>query len=377
MLVLAVLIGLSPVIGLRAQELLARNDFNNGYEAVRLSAMVRASDLIGTTVWDQQGHRLGRIEDFLADPSSWRVICALIRPANLYGPREYYVALPARSFTVAGDNRAIVDATITNFIGLPRFPVDPATDAKVMSKALKEVFDRFNQKIYWDEKAGVPRMVRCAIWMGMDVDDQSGVNVGRLTDFLIDLPAERVVFGAVSFFGLDSNTHVMPPGVLAFAPNIGALILEMDDGRVAALAKGDPFLWTKTVDPAWVTSVYHAFGQEIKLQPAPPLDLAVAKARAQRVSPPAPPPPPAPRVIVWPTVPEDPAVAPADLAGAVMTAIIHANPANAGLGLKASANGDTITLSGTAASEEKKRELGRIAESVAGAGKVVNEIQVK
>ena len=354
-LALAVLIGVTSAGIARGQQL-ARNNFMDGYPEQRLSLMVRASDVIGTTVWDHDGHRLGRIQDFLVDPASWRVICALIRPANLYGPKEYFVAVPARSFTVADADHAIVDATVTNFIGLPRFPVDPTKDAAAMSKSLKQMFDRFGQTIYWDEKKGLSQIVRCDTWLGMEVNDQSGVNVGHLADFLIDLPAERVVFAAVNFFGWDSNTHVLPPEALSVATDSTGLLLEMGDARVAALANNDAFLWTKTADPAWVASVYRAFGEQLPLEPSPSLDAAIAGIRA-----PADPLPPEPN---------------ANLERAVMSAFVHADPVNGVLDIKVSAVENKVILSGQVGSERQKRALDKIAKRVAGVGEVTNQIEV-
>lgn len=355
-LALAAFIGVALPGGARGQQL-ARNDFAAGYPAQRLNLMVRTSEVIGTMVWDHEGHRLGRIQDFLMDPTSWRVICALIRPVNLYGPKEYYVAVPARSFVVAGADRAVVDATVTNFIGLPRFPVDPTKDAAAMSKALQQMFDRFGQKIYWDDKKGLSQIVRCDTWLGMEVNDQSDANVGHLADFLIDLPAERVVFGAVDFFGWDSNIHVLPPEVLSVAPDGTSLHLQMGEGRVAALANNDAFLWTKTADPAWVASVYRAFGEQFPLTTSPSLDPAIARVRA-------------------PADPPSSVEANSKLEHAVMTAFIHANPANGVMDIKVSAVENDVTLSGEVGSQRQKGDLERIAEHVAGVGKVTNQIKV-
>jgi sporulation protein YlmC with PRC-barrel domain len=371
-LALAALLGLAAAGGADGQQL-ARNDFAGGYPEQRLALLVRTSDIIGTMVWDHEGRRLGRIQDFLVDPASWRIVCALIRPVNLYGPKDYFVAVPARSFVSADAERAVVDATVTNFIGLPRFPMDANRDAAAMSQSLKQMFDQFGQKVYWDEKKGLAQIVRCGTWLGMEVNDQSGVNVGSLADFVLDLPAERVVFAAVDFFGWDSNIHILPPGALSAAPNSGSLRLEMDNARVAGFANSDAFLWTKTSDPAWVGSVYRAYGEQFPLAPAPSLDAAIARVRAP--ADPHPLPPPTPRLS--PAMPSGEASPEVNLARAVMIAIIHADAANAALEIKASAKDDKVTLTGQVKSEEQKSALGRIAERVAGTGRVVNQLEVK
>ena len=214
-------------------------------------------------------------------------------------------------------------------------------------------------------------MLRCSTWLGDEVDDQSGVNVGGLTDFMIDLPAERVVFAAVTFFGWDANTHVLPPGALSAGPDGNRLRLAMDGPKLAAVVDSDEFVWTETADPAWVAEVYRAYGKQIVLEAPPSLDAAVARVRAPIEPPPAPPETAA-------MMPE--AIAPdTNLARAVMTAIIQADPANVALaqGIKVTVAGDRVVLTGPVGSTQQKSSLGWIAEGVAGVGKVSNELEVK
>lgn len=344
---------------------IARNDFNRGYPTQRLNLMVRTSDVLGTMVWDQQGHRLGRIQDFLVDPDSWRIVCALLRPADLYGPAEYYVAVPARSFVTVDADRAVVSTTVTNFVGLPRFHTEATNDAADMSKAVKLMYDRFGQETYWDASNGLAKLVRCRVWLDMEVADQSGKDIGRLSDFVLDLPAERVVFAAVTFFGWESDLHVMPPQALSVATNGGSLVLPLDAGRVGGFLEGDVFLWTKVADPAYVSAVYRAFGQQLDLAPPPALDAALAKVRE-----PLPPPPP-----MFPPV----ASPETNLPRGILTAFIQEDMANvdAAQSIKVTVVDGNVTLAGRVDNEQQRRDLLRIAERLAGAGKVTNQLEVK
>lgn len=365
MLVLITLLGLLTE-WTYAQPELARNDFVSGYPAGRLNLLTRASDLIGTTVYDQQGRRLGRIHDFLADPASWRIVCALLRPANLYGPKEYFVAVPARCFRAAGASGAILNVPVTNFIALPRFSADPSQDARAMSRSLVAMYDRFGQKVYWDTNTGLAQIVRCGTWMGMDVQDRSGANVGTLRDFMIDLPAERVVLAAANFFGWQSDIHVMPPQALNAEPGGQGLRLEINQERLAGFANSDAFVWNKTADPAWVASVYRAYGQSLTLSPEPSSDAALAAVRD------------------WtgpgstsPQLNDEAGTHNPALAEAVLKAFIEKDLAYSGLDIKISVSGSQVTLTGNVPSARQKADLGKIAEQVAGSGNVVNLLEVK
>src|SRR6185503_5580626 len=72
-----------------------------GYPENRLGLLRPSSKLMNTPVWDREQHQLGRIKDLVVDLSSGRVLCALVAPANLFGPTNYFVAVPAKCFTLA------------------------------------------------------------------------------------------------------------------------------------------------------------------------------------------------------------------------------------------------------------------------------------
>ncbi len=368
----ALLLGASPA-ALRAQTF-ARNDFSGNYQAQRLSLTVKLSDVMGTMVWDQQGHRIGRIEDLLVDPDSWRVLCALIRPVNLYGPKEYFIGIPAKCFVTVDPDRAVVDATVTNAIGLPRFRAEGVWDAAAMSASLKPMFERFGQKIYWDEKKGLPRLVRCAVWMDMDVTDGSDVNVGRLADFVVDLPAQRVVFTAIAFFGSDANTHVVPPAALSVAPDGGSLVLPMDPARKLSLLNPDDFQWVKITDPVWVAAVYRAYGQQIDLEHGPVLDNAIVRSRDEpltEIPTDLPVPSSMPRVFV--------AAPPENLPRAIMTAFIQEDLGNfkAAQNIKVTVLDGNVTLTGRVDNEAQRQSLLSIAQRLAGVGKVTSQLEAR
>ena len=102
---LAVMPGVAAEQGTQPETTGAQWDFATNYPPARLSYLTRASDLIGTPVWDRAGHKLGKIEDFVVDWNSGRVYCALIWPQHLYGASNYYIAVPAKCFVAAEASR--------------------------------------------------------------------------------------------------------------------------------------------------------------------------------------------------------------------------------------------------------------------------------
>ena len=139
---MAIMLGLMAALNpARAQEPAnaPRPGFTEAYPANRLSVLQRATDLMGAEVRDRENHKLGRIADLVVDCSSWRVICALVAPANFYGATEYFIAIPAKSFVSADTSLAVVDTNMTNLLGLPPFKSD-GWDAAAVYKSLTNAY---------------------------------------------------------------------------------------------------------------------------------------------------------------------------------------------------------------------------------------------
>ncbi len=366
---------LLPVLrGNAAEPAAARPDYATAYPLERLGLLTKASDLIDAPVWDLAGHKLGKIEDFVLDWNSGRVYCVLVWPQHLYGPSDYYVAVPAKSFVsvdiardATGATRAVVNTNTKSLIGLPRF-VRSGWDTASVSNAVAEAYRQFGQPLSWDEKAGPGAVGRYSSLMGVDVNNRANVNIGTLSDLVFDLPTERIMFAMVAFYGEDRNEHPVPFPAVTVAPDRQNLIVDVDNSKVGGLVNPDDFLGVKMTDPFWVAEEFWSYGKR------PGFD---AEQWAQWVAPPR---------------PENNAPSPAAeavrpmqftgdkrLAGTVMVAIIAADLDNAVLAenISIAADDGVVTLTGRVPTVALKSNWGKVAAGVGGVSSVRNELEVK
>jgi sporulation protein YlmC with PRC-barrel domain len=365
---LAVLPGVAAEQGIQSESPVVQRDFATNYPPERLSYLTRASDLIGTPVWDRTGHALGRIEDFVVDWNSGRVYCALIWPQHLYGASNYFIAVPAKCFVAADASRAVINTNLPTLIGSTRF-LRAGWDATAVSNAVAEAYRRFGEPLSWDEKSGPGAVGKYSDLMGVEVNNRANVNIGNLADLVFDLPTERIMFAVVSFYGVDHNLHGVPFSAVSIASDRKNLVVDVDDSKVGALVNPDDFLRVKMTDPFWVADQFWAYGKEPGFskeawtQPAAPTSIAA-------VAPEKPTP-----VVINP----EPLSGDVKLARAVMVSIIQADLANADLvrGIKISAVDGVVTLSGSVPGGALKSAWEKIAGSVAGVGSVKNELEIK
>jgi sporulation protein YlmC with PRC-barrel domain len=366
---MAIVLGLMAVMNpALAQEPVsaARAGSSDAYPAYRLNFLQRATDLTGAEVRDRQGHKLGKIADLVVDCTSWRVICALVKPANFYGATEYYIAVPAKSFFSAGTNRAVVDVNMTNLLGLPRFKSD-GWDAAAIYSSLTNAYARFNQPLPWNEQTGLGRLALCGNLLDMEVNT-GNVNVGRVADLMMDLAGERVMFAVIAFYGSDENLHLVPPGAMTLDANETSYQLKIESAQVGELVNRQEFLWRDLADPERASANYRAYGRELAFDASAAGTLESSRKLVRDYVPPP--------VVVTNAEVENPD---AEMTRKVWKAILEADLDNGFLAkeMKISTVNGKVTLTGRVGQEKERGGFGTIAEGVAGAENVKNELEVK
>jgi sporulation protein YlmC with PRC-barrel domain len=349
-------------------------DFATNYPPERLSYQTPASELIGTTVFDRAGHKLGKIEDFVVDWNSGRVYCALLWPQNLYGASNYFIAVPAKCFVQADESEAVINTNVGSLIGSARF-VHAGWDAAAVSNSVAEAYRRFGQPLSWDEKTGPGALGKYSSLLGTEVNNRADVNIGNLADLVFDLPTERIMFAVISFYGEDENEHAVPFSAMGVAADRRNLVADVDDSMTGALVNPDDFLRVEITDPYWVAGEYGAYGKQPGFDAASweqlsePKSNVVINLEAQQPAAANPEPAPAPV-----SEPGD-----VKLSRAVLVSIVQADMDNAALMQNVTvttANG-VVTLTGHVPSEAQKSNLEKIAVGVEGVGSVRNELEVK
>ncbi|MDB6066962.1 MAG: photosystem reaction center subunit [Pedosphaera sp.] len=231
-----------------------------GYLTEQLGLMQKGSKLIGTVVRDGENHKLGKIEQFVVDLNSGMVYSALVSPSGDSKGKEGLVAVPARSFCLMDQIRAMVDLRNAGMADAPRFP-NGCPDQAAMAKSMREAYAHFHQKALWDEKAGLGQVCKSTSLVGMEVRSKAGEKLGRLTDLMIDVGIGRIIYAVISFDGTDASLYAVPPTSMALSSDSKTLVLDADKAKVTEQAKPDAFFWTDMADPNWALATYRAYGK--------------------------------------------------------------------------------------------------------------------
>lgn len=148
-----------------------------------LSADMRASRLIGIEVRDRSGEHVAEIEDLIIDLSDDRMRYAVIAAGGFLGIGETHYAFPMNRFREAPERDALVlNVDAASLGGAPTFNHDwsdfndPQYQARLDGNSGSAT-----------ARIGKTDLRRVSELLDMNVRSPSGIQVGELEDFLIDL----------------------------------------------------------------------------------------------------------------------------------------------------------------------------------------------
>jgi sporulation protein YlmC with PRC-barrel domain len=138
---------------------------------------MHAVRLIGSSVWDAQGRRIGWIDDLVLDINNRRVHCALLAVPRLWNVWAEVFAHPLSRFGRSAGGTLVFDS------GRDRAAVVATLDDIGSSG--------------WSRPP--ERLVRASTLLGMPVVDQRGAKAGEIHDLVIDAASGQILHAVIAF----------------------------------------------------------------------------------------------------------------------------------------------------------------------------------
>lgn len=200
--------------------------------AEHLHGAVKASDLIGMTVYNHQGKKLGRVQEVAVDVESGRVVQVILNRGLLIHEDDRIKAVPPEA--LHPDHRAKVlhlDASNKKLQSGPRF-VSTQWAEHSDTAHVSAVYAHYNDDGV--AKTGLPELrpgqaQKLSKLLGGRVNNLQDEKIGRVENLLVDLPVGRIVTFVVSSRnprGAGDELTSLPPGALRTTPNRSALQLD-------------------------------------------------------------------------------------------------------------------------------------------------------
>jgi sporulation protein YlmC with PRC-barrel domain len=183
-----------------------------------LGGAIKASRVIGTTVKNSQNEKLGKVSDLLMDVESGRVVQVILASGGFLGINPNLTAVPPDTLShEAGQKYFLLDESREKLQAAPKF------DAASWNEGA-------------ESNAVTEAQVEAGKLMGATVWNLQGEKLGNVKDFIVDLPADRIMAVIISsggFIGIDGELSAIPPNALRFNGGHDALQLDVSKEALA------------------------------------------------------------------------------------------------------------------------------------------------
>jgi sporulation protein YlmC with PRC-barrel domain len=248
----------------------------------------RVTKLLGADVKNSSGEKMGEVKDLVIDKEDERIVLAIVGFDGLLGTKERLFAVPFMACKSAADqSHLVLDVTKDQLTKAPNFESKswPQFDRRYDTA----IYDYYQVAPYWAAKSvkarpsGEPsssnrdpdaapaaaaprRTVRASKWIGTDVEDPQGKDLGDVDDVVVDDPSGRVVYAVLSFggfLGMGDKLFAIPWGALK--PSLKdekKLVLDVAKERLKSAPGFDKKNWPNMADRRWGLDVHHYYGLE-------------------------------------------------------------------------------------------------------------------
>lgn len=382
--------------------------------AERLNGAVKASELIGMTVKNPQDETVGKVNDLAVDVESGRVVQVILSTGGFIGIGDTLTAVPPGALRHHAEQKFLhLDADQARVKSAPKFEQSnwaeccdsnhlsavyghygqepaltfiqhgdavrdgaPLTDAaRTTQTPLHADATQAERRMRSDQQTRIPtarlsHMQRASKLMGTTVKNLQEENLGKVENLLVDLQSGRVVAIIVSsggFLGIGDALSAVPPTALRFTTDREALQL---DATKESLANAPHFTgdrWPDFADTAYAGGVYRAYNVEpyFTTEVTAPADNTARNVRDRSEQ---------------ARTPMDQGNSQADVntTAQIRKEIVAGKTMSVNAkNVKIITNGGRVTLRGPVNSAEEKRLIGEIADRIARAGNVDNQLEVR
>jgi hyperosmotically inducible periplasmic protein len=279
----------------------------------RLNGAAKASDIIGMTVKNYQHETLAKVDDLAVDVESGRIIQLILAEGGFIGAGESLTAVPPSALHHDVEQKVLhLDADKAKLKGAPRFQMSKWSEC-CDSNQVAQVYQHYGQesalRFIGDDKeardaerlagrepatqdrqntvstykradgtldeaaiarasrpmipvARLNQIQRASKLMGKPVNNLQGEKLGKVENMLLDLPSGRIVAIVVSsggFLGMGDELSAVPPTALRFSTDRDTLQLDASKEMLTKAPHFKANQWPDFAQPIYADGIYRSY----------------------------------------------------------------------------------------------------------------------
>jgi len=269
----------------------------------QLKYAAKASDVIGKTVLNNQGEKLGKVDDLAVDVESGRIVQVILSTGGFIGIGDTLTAVPPGALHCDAAHKVLhLDADKEKLASAPKFETSKwaeCSDANHLAAVYRYYGEEPAFKFIqtgdavpdgqpttvsarkangtWDKDrlasgsqcmipaSRLSQIQKASKLMGTSVKNLQDEKLGNVENILVDLPSGRIVAVIVSsggFLGMGDELSAVPPTALRFTTDRDTLQLDTTKEMLSTAPHFKANQWPDFAQPNYVSGVYSAYKVE-------------------------------------------------------------------------------------------------------------------
>jgi sporulation protein YlmC with PRC-barrel domain len=223
---------------------------------------MRVQQFIDMSVQNQQGERLGEIEDVVIDTADGRIAYAAL-DSGLFGPLH---AVPWEALRVAQDKSTVILNVAKEALQkAPTFRRENWPDT-VDPDWLASVYSYYGYPPYpglTEITVQHVRLARSTTLLGLKVRSPEREELGKIEDLVIDLREGYIAYVILSrggLLGVGKTLHAVPWTAIRIEPIERVAVLYIEKQKLDSAPPLEEGIWQETASRRWLAGIYAYYG---------------------------------------------------------------------------------------------------------------------
>jgi sporulation protein YlmC with PRC-barrel domain len=213
-------------------------------------SQVRATVLMNATVRNNEGDRIGEIDDLAVDPNNNRVVYGVLRRGGFLGMGESRYAVSSNELASLRNGRVFMNLSDSDFRGQSGFSND-----NWPTKADPQWNTRWDSESASADAPPATRVVKGSSLIGTKVTSSDGKAFGKIEDLIVDTRTGRVSYAILS---CDRGEMAVPMTALESRGDAYTMRMPLEQlNQRPVFEKGEEPDWN---DARWNRRVHESFG---------------------------------------------------------------------------------------------------------------------
>lgn len=241
-----------------------------------LGQVERANKLIGKEVLSSDNQKVGKLENFIVDLDSGKILYAIVGSGGVLGAGEKKFAVAPRAFNEPQNDNITLKVDKARLQGAPQFTSDINKDEE-MGKAsfvnqvhqyfaqgsIERTADRASSAVSGNATE-YKTVFKADDLIGMKVKNSSDTDLGKVDNLAVDLSNGHIVYVILSpdsSLKVGNEYFALPPNSLMANTDRKSLTTDLTKEKLASAPHFAKDNWASLSNRTWASQVYHYYGK--------------------------------------------------------------------------------------------------------------------